>query len=276
MRDEDRKPSKRVFPLLQNLDLDSLTFAQLQSTGDPITLEDMNVQELEDLLLVQFARLAVKSEWSGLLEAGGGTDAAVYVPFQVPDGATSDEAFIPTVPIAADWGFNGTYASAFDTPSHYPFYSGSFTEVEEMAVFFTGSAGTAGTTGSLAIYTLSTEDDVGDGWDIGRPMTMVTNSEMSFATDTGGRVEVTPASTVTLAAKTWYSIGIVGDQSYATYPTAYRGFQWMLFSGNPNYGGLKAAGETNYTLPAAYTSSDTWTASTLIYAIPKIQWRGTN
>jgi len=78
MRDEDRKPSKRVFPLLQNTDLDSVTFAQLQSTGDPITLEDMNVQELEDLLLCQFARLAVKSEWDGLLSAGGAANTGGY------------------------------------------------------------------------------------------------------------------------------------------------------------------------------------------------------
>jgi len=60
MRAEDRKPSKRVFPLLQNLDLDSVTFAQIQSTGNPISVEDMK------------ARLVCVSEWTGLLEAGGG------------------------------------------------------------------------------------------------------------------------------------------------------------------------------------------------------------
>jgi len=274
MRAEDRKPSKRVFPLLQNLDLDTVTFDQVQSVGEPISIEDMNEQEMVDLIIVNLARLCVSGEWSGLLEAGGGTDAAVFAPFSPADGATSDEAFIPTLPIAIDMGQSGTFASPFDTPSHYPFYSGSYTEIEEMGVFFTGSAGTAGTTGSLAIYTLSTADDT--GWDIGRPMTKVTNSEMSFATDTGGRVEITPGSTVTLEAKTWYSVALVGDQSYATYPTMYRALNWCVFWGNPNYGGLKAAGETNYTLPTAYTSSDTWTASTLIYAIPKIQWRGTN
>ena len=251
-----------------------MTFSQLQSTGNSISIEDMNEQELQDLVLVNLARLCVSSEWTGLLEAGGGTEAAVYVPFSPADGATSDEAFIPTLPIAIDMSQSGTFASPFDTPSHYPFYSGSYTEIDEMALFFTGSAGTAGTTGSLAIYTLSTADDT--GWNIGRPMTKVTNSEMSFACDTGGRVEITPGATVTLEAKTWYSVAIVGDGSFATYPTMYRALNWCVFWGNPNYGGLKAAGETNYTLPAAYTSSDTWTASTLIYAIPKIGWRGTN
>lgn len=72
VRSEDRKPSRRVFPLLQNLDLDTVTFAQVQSTGEPITIQDMNEQEMLDLIIVNLARLAVAGEWTGLLEAGGG------------------------------------------------------------------------------------------------------------------------------------------------------------------------------------------------------------
>jgi len=69
MRSEDRKPSKRVFPLLQNLDLDSVTFAQISSTGESITIQDMNEQEMIDLIIVNLARLCVAGEWSGLLSA---------------------------------------------------------------------------------------------------------------------------------------------------------------------------------------------------------------
>ena len=72
MRTEDRKPSKRVFPLLQNLDLDNVTFAQVQGTGNPITIEDMNEQEMVDLIIVNLARLSVAGEWDGLLDAGSG------------------------------------------------------------------------------------------------------------------------------------------------------------------------------------------------------------
>jgi len=72
VRSEDRRPSKRVFPLLQNLDLDSVTFANIQSVGDPITIQDMNEQEMYDLVLVNLARLVCSGEWSGLLSAGGG------------------------------------------------------------------------------------------------------------------------------------------------------------------------------------------------------------
>jgi hypothetical protein len=74
MRSEDRKPSKRVFPLLQNLDLDSVTFAQIQGVGNPITIEDMNEQEMVDLIICNLARLVCAGEWSGLLEAGGGAE----------------------------------------------------------------------------------------------------------------------------------------------------------------------------------------------------------
>jgi len=87
MRSEDRKPSKRVFPLLQNLDLDNVTFSQIQGVGDSITIEDMNEQELQDLVLVNLARLCVSSEWTGLLEAGGGGGFAEMLPLAASTGA---------------------------------------------------------------------------------------------------------------------------------------------------------------------------------------------
>ena len=77
MRDEDRRPSKRVFPLLQNLDLDSVTFSQVQGTGNPISIEDMNEQEMIDLIIVNLARLCVSGEWTGLLESGGGIGGSI-------------------------------------------------------------------------------------------------------------------------------------------------------------------------------------------------------
>jgi len=72
MRSEDRKPGKRVFTLLQNLDLDTVTFEQVQGVGNPISIEDMNEQEMLDLIIVNLARLVCAGEWSGLLSAGGG------------------------------------------------------------------------------------------------------------------------------------------------------------------------------------------------------------
>jgi len=272
MRAEDRKPSKRVFPLLQNLDLDSVTFSQVQSVGEPISIEDMNEQEMVDLIIVNLARLCVESEWTGLLEAGGGSDAPINVQIY-PTETTGDNSFIPIAPIQQSWTSTATLTSLYNTPSHYPFYSGDYTEIEELAIFF-GGAGDAGSTGSLAIYTLSTSDDA--GWDVGRPMAMVANSEVSYATDTSSRVEVSPASTVTLTPKTWYTLAIVGDQGYTSYPEIYRTSKYALFWMDQNYGGLKADGETNYTLPASYTTSTVWATAQTLYDLPNIAWRGAN
>jgi len=140
MRSEDRKPSKRVFPLLQNLDLDTVTFSNVQGVGDSITIEDMNEQELQDLVLVNLARLVVSGEWTGLLEAGGGEATVLFVPFSPPE-ATGDASFLTTCPTATGYGSSFLLDSNFYTPSHYPFYSGDYTEIEELAFFFTGTAG---------------------------------------------------------------------------------------------------------------------------------------
>ena len=63
----DATRSKRVYPLLQNLDLENLAFATLQGTGEPLNIEEMNEDELRRLVLVNLARLTVKKEWDGLL-----------------------------------------------------------------------------------------------------------------------------------------------------------------------------------------------------------------
>jgi len=67
----DATRSDRVYPLLQNLDLENLAFATLQGTGETLNIEEMNEDELRRLVLVNLARLTVKGEWNGLLTAGG-------------------------------------------------------------------------------------------------------------------------------------------------------------------------------------------------------------
>lgn len=59
--------SPRVYKLLKTTDLDSLTDDDLISIGNPITIEELNREELIRLIIVQFARLTVKQEWDGLL-----------------------------------------------------------------------------------------------------------------------------------------------------------------------------------------------------------------
>jgi hypothetical protein len=59
--------SPRVYKLLKNTDLQSLTNDDITLIGDPISIEMLNEDELRRLILVQLARLTVKQEWDGLL-----------------------------------------------------------------------------------------------------------------------------------------------------------------------------------------------------------------
>jgi len=59
--------SPRVYKLLKNIDLENVTNAQVTSTGDPISIEELNREECLRLIIVNLARLSVKSEWNGLL-----------------------------------------------------------------------------------------------------------------------------------------------------------------------------------------------------------------
>ena len=61
--------SPRVYKLLKNLDLENLAGDddEMILTGNPISIEMLNEVELRRLVLVQRARLCVKSEWDGLL-----------------------------------------------------------------------------------------------------------------------------------------------------------------------------------------------------------------
>ena len=84
------KKSPRVYTNLQNLDLDSVTFANIQATGNPIAVEEMNEDEMRRLVLVNLARLVCAGEWTGLLTAGGGGQTmATYYPDTYPQSAIS-------------------------------------------------------------------------------------------------------------------------------------------------------------------------------------------
>ena len=66
------KKSPRVYRNLQTKDLENVTFSDMEATGDPLSIELHNEDELRRLVLVQLARLTCKSEWTGLLTASSG------------------------------------------------------------------------------------------------------------------------------------------------------------------------------------------------------------
>lgn len=64
--------SPRVYKLLKTKTLsaeapNSLTQVNIADVGDPISIEELNREELYRLVLVNLARLSVKQEWDGLL-----------------------------------------------------------------------------------------------------------------------------------------------------------------------------------------------------------------
>jgi len=67
------KESPRVYRLLKNKTLEAgdqehqIQFSDIEGVGDPITIEMLNEDELRRLILVNLARLSVKSNWLGLL-----------------------------------------------------------------------------------------------------------------------------------------------------------------------------------------------------------------
>jgi len=203
VRSEDRKPSKRVFPLLQNLDLDSVTFGQIQGVGDPITIEDMNEQEMYDLVLVNLARLVCAGEWTGLLEAGGG-GAGIVLP---NIGASSETMYlISNSPIWGSTDATTTQSVGIQNKATaFPFIapkSGAITAlVIQVASGYSSNA-------YVAIYGTTDDNTPGD--------------LMGYATidttSTGQITQTSISATVTLVAGTLYyfSLSIDGGGSSAT------------------------------------------------------------
>jgi len=139
VRSEDRKPSRRVFPLLQNLDLDTVTFAQVQSTGEPITIQDMNEQEMLDLIIVNLARLAVAGEWTGLLEAGGGGIGMVLPPISNASSTILPQYGNISAPYGA--GLQGTQTVTTDAPLYLPIIARRTDTFDDIYLYVTTGIG---------------------------------------------------------------------------------------------------------------------------------------
>jgi len=200
MRSEDRQPSKRVFPLLQNLDLDTVTFAQIQSVGDPITIQDMNEQEMYDLVLVNLARLVCSGEWSGLLSAGG-SEYNVIIP-----EAFGDTSYVRYVVNSyPPWGSSTTTSQSLSTASYndkcffYPFLAPESGEVAELGIEIL-VASTSANDIQVGIYSTAATT--------GAPDTLLGKGVFD-SESTGEKYDTSLSSTVTLEKGEMYWIGLV-------------------------------------------------------------------
>jgi len=170
----DATRSDRVYPLLQNLDLENLAFATLQGTGQTLNIEKMNEDELRRLVLVNLARLTVKGEWNGLLTAssgGGGSATAIVETFTGSTGALVYRIPAQAIgPLQANWNPGvGMYM--------VPFVGTDDAVIDAMQI---NATSTNGTTTLAGVYSTT---------DAGLPDQKLT--EASFTTDTTGLITQT-------------------------------------------------------------------------------------
>jgi len=253
MRAEDRKPSKRVFPLLQNLDLDTVTFAEVQSVGDPISIQDMNEQEMLDLIIVNLARLCVAGEWTGLLEAGGGGNE--FNGELVSSAANATPYFHITS--GPPWGTGTTQGLVFNTAEvyYYPFLSPVSSTLDELKLYIS----VASTTANLLVGIYSDNDGVPDTL-LGYVTLDVTSTGYISSTSwTGGPPD--------LVRGTQYWIGWVRDaaESMAYYSQKIAQATGLGVSAGPAYVGYTYLDiNESLSLPATVTASDLEASQTVM------------
>ena len=214
MRREDRKPSKRVFPLLQNTDLENVSFATLQSTGQPISIEDMNEQEMLDLIIVNLARLTCAGEWNGLLEAGGGSGYGVLMPETTVSSYDGYE-----IAAMAPWGHVRSSTGNMNVPAvpkAFPFVAPETGDLTEVEIWI--NTVTASSTLVVAFYENAEADNV--------PGTLL------------GYVSIDTASSTGSVSQTSFSGGT---------PTLTEGTQyWCAYAkGSSGYASIKGLDEDN-------------------------------
>jgi hypothetical protein len=197
----DATRSDRVYPLLQNLDLENLAFATLQGTGETLNIEEMNEDELRRLVLINLARLTVKGEWDGLLTAGGG--GGISLP---TIGTTNETQYI--VSKSPIWGHNDTGADIPFTSLNkciaWPFISPVSGTVSAQSIQVSAAGGSE-TTLYAAIYAEN---------DAKLPGTLLGYATHD-TTSTGTKTQTSFSSSITLVAGTtyWYTINMGGSGS---------------------------------------------------------------
>jgi hypothetical protein len=146
------KKSPRVYTNLQNLDLDNVTFANVQATGNPINVEEANEDELRRLVLVNLARLVTAGEWTGLLEAGGGGSGYGILASQTETGAFDGYEIGSLAPWATT--NNTANLNIGSYPQGYPFVSPKTGTLSEVEIEVTST-----TASSTAVFALYAQDE---------------------------------------------------------------------------------------------------------------------
>jgi len=185
------KRSPRVYTNLQNLDLANVTFTNIETTGDPIAIEEANEDELRRLVLVNLARLVCAGEWTGLLEAGGGA----YKQTPVISDASYDTYDISC---AAPWGVISKDTDAVDDePCFYPFIA---PKTGTLAAITIGVTSAAASTNVLQLGLYDADADTGV------PTTQIAQCDIDLES-TGSIRQTSFTGTPALTRDTLYYMG---------------------------------------------------------------------
>lgn len=161
-------PSQRVFKLLKNTTLEDATFAQIEGTGNPIFVDQMNEKDLFALVLSNFARLCVVQEWDGLLTSGGG-GGGVFNQTPILTDASYDTWDISAT---APWGtVRKSTDSVDDEPCFHPFIAPTTGTISAITIAVTSAASSTNVL-KLGLYNSDT--------DTGLPTTKIASCEIDL------------------------------------------------------------------------------------------------
>ena len=239
------KKSPRVYTNLQNLDLDNVTFANIQSTGNPIAVEEANEDELRRLVLVNLARLVTAGEWTGLLDAGGAPDNAVMM--KLPPISNSSSTILPQYAhISAPYGTGAqnTQAVNVDAPLYVPFTARRTDTFDDIYLYVTTGEGSAANV-DLGVYSDNE----------GQPGTLLGKATVNVETsgEKSAALVAESGQSLSSVAGTQYWLAMVraSGVSAFTVQSSNKDYfaQWGWGNHGTQYGMLAQSGSDN-TLPA--------------------------
>jgi hypothetical protein len=228
--------------MLQNLDLDTVTFAQVQSTGDPISIEDMNEQEMTDLIIVNLARLCVAGEWDGLLS--GGLD--VIFAGTSFDDVEDTLAATSLPPFGRDALTSTTESVDNNRPIFIPFICPADLTIENIQINVSTAAASPVNI-DVGIYSANTSD--------GSPNASL--AEATFDVASTGAKTTALGSTIDLSKNTLYWFGYVRDAAVTSvlYAHTTDSNSMLTTVGSWNQPQIYLTSSDN-TLPATITSTN--------------------
>jgi hypothetical protein len=196
----DATTDKRIYELLKTVDLENLTFSDLQAVGQTIYAEQGAEDELRRLVLLNLARLSVVGEWTGLTSAGGGGGTSSWgaKPVSRFTGSGGDlRMFTPASGYNVQQTNTGTWATGLFL---YPFMASDDNAIDAIQIY---ANNTIGTTTKIGVY---------NTLDSGLPDALQVSADISNSS-TGLLTQTSLTGSLTLQKGETYWMGFIVDST---------------------------------------------------------------